>query len=68
MQLMRDDGDRESRVTKGRQRSAFPPNYIHSLDSTHMMMTALRCKQEGITFAGVHDSFWTHAGGVRRVR
>ncbi|BDA47730.1 probable DNA-directed RNA polymerase 2, chloroplastic/mitochondrial [Coccomyxa sp. Obi] len=49
-------------VLKRRQRTAFSPNYIHSLDSTHMMLTALACKQDGITFAGVHDSFWTHAG------
>lgn len=32
---------------KARQRSAFPPNYIHSIDSTHMMMTALECSQHG---------------------
>jgi hypothetical protein len=32
---------------KARQRSAFPPNYIHSVDSTHMMMTALDCAKEG---------------------
>jgi len=51
-------------VSKKKQRSAFPPNYIHSLDSTHMMMTALGCDEKGITFAGVHDSFWTHAGTV----
>lgn len=51
-------------VLKRRQRTAFPPNYIHSLDSTHMMMTALGCYQRGITFAGVHDSFWTHASSV----
>ncbi|CAL8471810.1 g11352 [Coccomyxa elongata] len=48
-------------VMKRRQRTAFSPNYIHSLDSTHMMLTALACKQDGIAFAGVHDSFWTHA-------
>ena len=23
----------------------MPPNFVHSLDSTHMMMTALRCHQ-----------------------
>lgn len=49
---------------KSRQRSAFPPNFIHSIDSTHMMMTALACSEAGISFAGVHDSFWTHAGHV----
>lgn len=26
------------------QATAFPPNYIHSLDATHMMMTAVECK------------------------
>lgn len=34
-------------VMKARQRSAFPPNYIHSIDSSHMMLTALACAQEG---------------------
>ncbi len=34
------------------QRTAFPPNYIHSIDAAHMMMTALRCHDAGITFAG----------------
>lgn len=35
-----------------RQRSAFPPNFVHSLDSSHMMMTALACKDAGLLFAG----------------
>jgi hypothetical protein len=26
-----------------KQKNAFPPNFIHSLDSTHMMLTALYC-------------------------
>ena len=26
-----------------KQKNAFPPNFIHSLDSTHMMLTALFC-------------------------
>ncbi len=51
-------------VMKQRQRTAFPPNYIHSIDSSHMMMTAVACRQQGLDFAGVHDSFWTHAGNV----
>uniref|UniRef100_A0A7E4UYQ3 DNA-directed RNA polymerase n=1 Tax=Panagrellus redivivus TaxID=6233 RepID=A0A7E4UYQ3_PANRE len=44
-----------------KQVNAFPPNYVHSLDSTHMMLTALHCHKRGITFAAVHDCFWTHA-------
>jgi len=28
-----------------KQRNAFPPNYIHSLDSCHMMLTSLYCEK-----------------------
>jgi len=51
-------------VNAQRQRSAFPPNYIHSLDSSHMMLTALECQERNITYASVHDSYWTHASTV----
>ncbi|XP_023265435.1 DNA-directed RNA polymerase, mitochondrial [Seriola lalandi dorsalis] len=44
-----------------KQKNAFPPNFIHSLDSTHMMLTALHCYGAGLTFVSVHDCFWTHA-------
>ncbi|VDN22775.1 unnamed protein product [Gongylonema pulchrum] len=44
--------------------NAFPPNFVHSLDSTHMMLTALFCRRLGITFAAVHDCYWTHACDV----
>ncbi|KAB5544703.1 hypothetical protein DKX38_012815 [Salix brachista] len=47
-----------------RQRTAFPPNFVHSLDGSHMMMTAVACKEAGLNFAGVHDSYWTHACNV----
>ncbi|CAL7943645.1 unnamed protein product [Xylocopa violacea] len=43
-----------------KQRNAFAPNFIHSLDSTHMMLTSLYCNQENVTFVSVHDCFWTH--------
>ncbi|XP_052199386.1 DNA-directed RNA polymerase 3B, chloroplastic [Diospyros lotus] len=50
-----------------KQRTAFPPNFVHSLDGTHMMMTAIGCRDAGLRFAGVHDSFWTHACDVDRM-
>lgn len=56
--------DPASPVAVNRQRAAFPPNFIHALDSTHMMQTASAAAQAGLVFAGVHDSFWTHAGSV----
>lgn len=54
-------------VNKVKQRMGFPPNFVHSLDATHMMLVADRCRREGIAFAGVHDSFWTHAGDAARL-
>ncbi|CAF5188863.1 unnamed protein product, partial [Rotaria magnacalcarata] len=56
-----------SRPNTTKQKNAFPPNYVHSLDSTHMMMTALQCARNGITFVSVHDSFWTHACDADRL-
>ncbi|XP_014294604.1 DNA-directed RNA polymerase, mitochondrial [Halyomorpha halys] len=47
-----------------KQKNAFPPNFIHSLDSTHMMLTSLHCQRAGITFVSVHDCFWTHPDTV----
>ena len=49
---------------KQRQATAFPPNYVHSLDSSHMLLTALEMDRRGLTFSAVHDSFWTHACDV----
>lgn len=50
--------------TRG-QVNGIAPNYIHSLDSAHLMLTVLDCAAEGITsFAMIHDSFGTHAGRV----
>ena len=48
-------------ISVPKQKSAFPPNYVHSLDSTHLMLTAVECHKHDIMFAAVHDSFWTHA-------
>uniref|UniRef100_A0A0G4GGW8 DNA-directed RNA polymerase n=1 Tax=Chromera velia CCMP2878 TaxID=1169474 RepID=A0A0G4GGW8_9ALVE len=50
-----------------KQRLGMPPNFIHSLDATHMMMTAEKCFEEGLDFAAVHDSYWTHAADVDKM-
>ncbi|XP_049383547.1 DNA-directed RNA polymerase 2, chloroplastic/mitochondrial isoform X1 [Solanum stenotomum] len=55
------------KVMVKRQRTAFPPNFIHSLDGSHMMMTAVACRRAGLNFAGVHDSYWTHACDVDKL-
>ncbi|CUM66121.1 uncharacterized protein PRCAT00003777001 [Priceomyces carsonii] len=53
-----------SQVDARKQQAAFPPNFVHSLDATHMLMTAKACGEKGIAFASVHDSYWTHASNV----
>ncbi|EAS34917.3 mitochondrial DNA-directed RNA polymerase [Coccidioides immitis RS] len=51
-------------VNRRKQLQAFPPNFIHSLDATHMMLSAIKCDELGLSFSAVHDSFWTHAGDI----
>ncbi|KAF9178895.1 DNA-directed RNA polymerase [Haplosporangium sp. Z 767] len=58
------DPTQASPVNVQKQRTAFPPNFIHSLDATHMLMSAVGCVEAGLTFASVHDSYWTHACDV----
>ena len=56
-----------SEVDSLKQASAFPPNFIHSLDASHMMLSAIACKSEGLHFASVHDSYWCHATDVDKM-
>ncbi|KAI1809939.1 DNA-dependent RNA polymerase [Poronia punctata] len=56
--------DRSDPVNRRKQLQAFPPNFIHSLDASHMLLSALECDELGLTFAAVHDSFWTHAADI----
>lgn len=51
-------------VNARRQKAGFPPNFIHSLDASHMLLSAAACGELGLTFASVHDSYWTHACDV----
>ncbi|GJQ79965.1 hypothetical protein Trydic_g9443 [Trypoxylus dichotomus] len=56
--------DKYSKPNVMKQKNAFPPNFIHSLDSSHMMLTSLHCERAGITFVSVHDCYWTHPSTV----
>ncbi|KAL1494494.1 hypothetical protein ABEB36_010085 [Hypothenemus hampei] len=48
-----------------KQKNAFPPNFVHSLDSSHMMLTSLHSARSGITFVSVHDCYWTHPSTIQ---
>lgn len=50
------------------QNTAIPPNFIHSLDASHLMMTVKAAYHAGIhQFAMVHDSYGTHAADAPRL-
>lgn len=38
------DPNSPAAVNPTKQATAFPPNFVHSLDATHMMLTALECR------------------------
>lgn len=44
------------------------PNFVHSLDASHCMLTILKCREQGIeSFSMIHDSYGTHAADVSRL-
>jgi len=57
----------ESKVIDGsKQRLSVAPNFVHSLDATHLMKVVNRLADEGVTksYAMIHDSFGVHACDV----
>ncbi|KAJ1788783.1 DNA-directed RNA polymerase [Coemansia sp. RSA 2399] len=61
------DRNMPSPVNSQKQKTAFPPNFVHSLDASHMVLSAIECKIAGLVFASVHDSYWTHACDIDRM-
>lgn len=48
-----------------KQANGISPNWIHSMDASHMRATVRRCWKEGIySFSLIHDSYGTHAGNA----
>jgi DNA-directed RNA polymerase len=55
-------------LDRRKQSSGIAPNFVHSCDAAHMMLTVVRAKQAGIdNFAMIHDSFGTTAGDVENL-
>lgn len=47
---------------KSRHRNGIAPNFVHSLDASHLTLTTLAAKAAGIdSFAMIHDDYGTHA-------
>jgi len=47
-------------VSKARVANAISPNFVHSLDASHLLMTAERMRRKGLQMQCIHDSFGTH--------
>lgn len=51
-----------TKLDRKAQANGISPNFVHSCDAAHMMLTTVRANQEGInSFAMIHDSFGTTA-------
>ena len=55
--------DPEQRINTNKQKQGLPPNFIHSLDAAHMMMTVISAHEAyGISsFGMIHDAYGVHA-------
>ena len=55
--------DSPDKLNKRRAVSGVSPNFVHSMDSTHLLWTVLYCADNHDigSFAMIHDSFGTHA-------
>ena len=63
--IMKQDKDK---LDRRRQRQGIAPNFVHSCDAAHLMLTVVRATQEGIhNFSMIHDSFGTTAGDAEKM-
>lgn len=56
------------KLDRRKQSAGIAPNYVHSCDAAHLMLTVVRAQQAGIrSFACIHDSFGCPAGDVENL-
>lgn len=62
---LREDKDT---IDKRRMANAISPNFVHSMDATHLMMSVAYATMNNIgSFAMIHDSFGTHAADTNKL-
>lgn len=55
----------QSTIDKGRMKSSVSPNFVHSMDAAHLMLSVATALDNGIeNFAMIHDSFATHCAST----
>jgi len=65
VRIMLRDFDKEGEPALSNQRSGIAPNFVHSIDSTHMVMTINMT--DFTSYAMIHDDFGTHAGNTQKL-
>lgn len=54
--------EEQNKLDKRKMQNGISPNFVHSLDATHLMLSVCYALDNGIkSFAMIHDSFGTHA-------
>jgi len=59
------DINKPGKAYSAAQKNGVSPNFVHSIDSTHMIMTINACDFH--SFAMIHDDYGTHAGNVEEL-
>lgn len=57
--------DEDGKISLSRQVRGLPPNFVHSFDAAHMMLTVAAAGEVGMEdFSMIHDSYGTHAAQI----
>jgi DNA-directed RNA polymerase, mitochondrial len=56
------------KVNVRKMRTSSAPNFVHSMDATHLVMLTNAAKAKGFSMACIHDDFGTHAGNTEELR
>lgn len=65
MTVVLQEKSEENTLNRHKQVNAISPNFVHSMDASHLMLTALGAAEQGVGhFAMIHDSFGTCPGNA----
>ena len=55
------------KIDKSEHKKGIAPNFVHSMDATHLYRVINRLKEENIFIRPIHDSFGTHSCDMDRL-
>lgn len=69
VRIIRKLKEETDQLNAGKQANGVAPNFVHSMDASHMVSTINQCLDIGIQdFCMIHDSYGTHAGRVEALQ